>query len=61
MNIYFANIKCVLGSMEQNYIISSIYIKTFSSYKMLFIKHSKYDSADEVIELITYATGEGSI
>ena len=40
--------------MEQNYItgISSIYIKTFSFYKMLFIKHSKYGPADEVIELL---------
>ena len=45
--------------MEQDYII---YLnKTFSSYKMLIIKHSKYDPADEVIELITYETGEGSI
>ena len=36
--------------MEQNYIvISSIYIKTCSSYKMLFIKRSKYDPAGEVI------------
>ena len=44
--------------MEQNYIILSIYIKAFSWYKMLFNKHSKYDPADEVIELITYVTGE---
>ena len=57
--MYFAKIKYVLGSMQQNYII--YLCKTFSSYKMLFIKHSKYDQADEVIELITYATGEGSI
>ena len=37
------------------------FLSTCSSYKMLFIKHSKYDSADEVIGLITCATGEGSI
>ena len=55
------NIKCVLGSTEQNYIISSIYIKAFSWYKMLFNKHSKYDPADDVIEFFTYATGEGII
>ena len=47
--------------MEQNYIISSIYIKTSSSYKIAFIKHSKYDPAGEVIELIAYATGERSV
>ena len=43
------------------YRISSICIKTLSFYKMLFIKHSKYDPADEVIERITYATNDGSV
>ena len=33
VKIYFANIKCVLGSMEQNYIISSIYIKNYMATK----------------------------
>ena len=37
--------------MEQNYIISSIYIKTFSSLKMLFIKHLKYDPADIELQI----------
>ena len=52
LNVYWA---------VQNKIILSIYIKAFSWYKMLFNEHSKYDQADEVIELITYVTGEGII
>ena len=34
---------------------------TISSHKMLFIKHSIYDPAHEVMVLITYAIDEGSI
>ena len=60
---YILYLKCVLGCMEQIFFLS-LYILIFiyfSSYEMVFIKHSKYEPADEVIELITYATGEGSI
>ena len=43
--------------MDQKYIISSVYIKTFFPINAIY-KAFKNDPADDVIQLITHATGK---